>query len=623
MTKKNLTGILFYIILLLFSTSAFTQEISVNFDSDNWQLYGGQKTEFLGRKCLMGTAILKDVTFENGIIEVDIAFTPESRSYAGFIFRMQDTRNFENFYIRPHREPFYPDALQYTPVINGISSWQLYSGTGMTNECDIPENEWVRLKMVVAGAQAKVYLVDMEKPALEIKYLQHGRSSGNIGLYGQANGTAYFSNFKYKIDNSIKFEPAAEIETDPGTITEWNISQNYRLTEVNLESYPENSRLQEIKWEKIKCLPGGLVDISRYRGRTGAEADFVYIKTNIFSDRDKNKLYYFGYSDIITIFLNGEMMFTGNSAYQSRDRSFVGIVGYNDGVNLPLKKGNNELLLLLGESFGGWGFKFREANAVFEDKSLTKKWELKKDLRMPESALYDKERNIIYVTSFDRDGRRGQQFISRVTTDGKIETLKWVDGLVRPTGITIFKDKLYAVERTGVAVIDINTGKIIERLPIPGAVFPNDVEIDKDGIIYVSDNVKSIIYRYINEKFEEWLTGGEVIRPNGLGMFNNKLYFGTTGFPALYSADLKNGKITKIAQFDFGAIDGIKMDKNGNFLVAIYRGGRLYRVSPSGQITKLLHSPDTYCADFDYIAEHNLIVIPSLTGYKIHTYEYK
>jgi hypothetical protein len=65
-----------------------------------------------------------------------------------------------------------------------------------------------------------------------------------------------------------------------------------------------------------------------------------------------------GYSDEVTVFLNGRPLFTGRSAYRyRRDPGFPGIMDVeDDGVYLELKRGRNELVLGVAEYFGGWGF---------------------------------------------------------------------------------------------------------------------------------------------------------------------------------------------------------------------------------------------------------------------------
>jgi hypothetical protein len=89
----------------------------------------------------------------------------------------------------------------------------------------------------------------------------------------------------------------------------------------------------------------------------------LYARTNIESDRDHVKKLYIGYSDEVTVFLNGKILFRGRSAQNFRDPGFLGIVNpENDAVYLPLKKGGNELLLAVSELGGGWGFICRLAD---------------------------------------------------------------------------------------------------------------------------------------------------------------------------------------------------------------------------------------------------------------------
>ncbi|HYU99818.1 MAG TPA: hypothetical protein VE977_13390, partial [Pyrinomonadaceae bacterium] len=83
----------------------------------------------------------------------------------------------------------------------------------------------------------------------------------------------------------------------------------------------------------------------------------VYARTNIDSDREQVKKLYLGYSDEVSVFLNGKILFRGRSAQNFRDPGFLGIVNpENDTVYLPLKKGSNELMLAVSELGGGWGF---------------------------------------------------------------------------------------------------------------------------------------------------------------------------------------------------------------------------------------------------------------------------
>jgi hypothetical protein len=89
----------------------------------------------------------------------------------------------------------------------------------------------------------------------------------------------------------------------------------------------------------------------------------LYARTRIDSDRDQVKKLEIGYSDDVSVFLNGRILYRGRSAQSFRDPGFLGIVNpENDTVYLPLKKGGNEVVLALSELGGGWGFICRLAD---------------------------------------------------------------------------------------------------------------------------------------------------------------------------------------------------------------------------------------------------------------------
>lgn len=136
------------IILLLSSCLVKSQTKSVPFSDENWDLSSAKKVTHLNKDAVMGTAYLNDVNLQEGIIEVDIATKSRSRSYPGVLFRMANKYNYERVYIRPHRSPFYDDALQYAPTFNAVDSWQLYSGIGNTASIDIQPDVWNYLKII-------------------------------------------------------------------------------------------------------------------------------------------------------------------------------------------------------------------------------------------------------------------------------------------------------------------------------------------------------------------------------------------------------------------------------------------------------------------------------------------
>lgn len=163
------------------------------------------------------------------------------------------------------------------------------------------------------------------------------------------------------------------------TLTKWSLSPSYDALARNLEHPLSPAEIAATKWQDVEAEPPGFVVIYRYREaphpRVTFQGDFskrlepqpgmkvVYARTNISSDRDQVKKLFLGYSDDISVFLNGKILWRGRSAQGFRDPGFLGIVNpENDAVYLPLKKGSNELMLAVSELGGGWGFICRWAD---------------------------------------------------------------------------------------------------------------------------------------------------------------------------------------------------------------------------------------------------------------------
>jgi len=349
------------------------QSLSVPPDSPRWTLEGKAKpAEYQGRKSLFldgGAATLKDFEMRDGVIDVDVA-TPANRGFFGIQFRIANDVNAEWIYLRQHKSGL-PDAMQYTPVLNTGLNWQIYNGPGFTGAVDIPKDVWFHLRLEVVGAQAKLYVKDMDKPTLVMDDLKSGVQKGQVAL-AVLTGATYFSNFEVRttLDTPWERHPPP---MPAGTLTKWSLSPSYDALARNLErplSKPESSA---IPWQDVEAEPPGFVVIYRYREAphpmVSFQGDFskrlepqpgmkvIYAKTSIDSDRDQMKKLYIGYSDDVSVFLNGKILFRGRSAQNFRDPGFLGIVNpENDAVYLPLKKGKNELMLALSELGGGWGF---------------------------------------------------------------------------------------------------------------------------------------------------------------------------------------------------------------------------------------------------------------------------
>jgi hypothetical protein len=363
------------------------QTLSLPPDSSRWQLEGqARPAEYQRRKCLLldgGTALIKGLEMRDAVIDVDVA-TPASRGFFGIDFRLTDTgADGERVYLRQHKSG-YPDAMQYTPVLNTGANWQIYNGPGFTGPVDIPKDVWFHLRLEAAGAQAKLYVKDMNTPALAMDDLKSGVQKGQVALY-VLTGETYFSNFQLRETPPAPWQ-RHQPPMPPDTLTTWSLSPAYDASSRNLEQPLSSSDQAGMTWQPVEAEAPGFVVIYRYREaphlRVTFQSDFstrlqpqpgtkvVYARTTIAADRDEIRKLYIGYSDDVSVFLNGRILYRGRSAQSFRDPGFLGIVNpENDAVYLPLTRGTNELMLAVSELGGGWGFICRLVDATGPERS--------------------------------------------------------------------------------------------------------------------------------------------------------------------------------------------------------------------------------------------------------------
>lgn len=611
---------------------------AVPFSSDRWRIVAGDVLEYMGRDCLEGTAILEDVEFVDGTIEVDIVMDGR-RSYPGVVFRVQPGGEYERFYIRPHRAGLYPDAMQYTPVFHNLAGWQLYNGHGYTAGVEIPRDEWVPVRIEVEGREASVFVGDALRPQLVVTDLKHGISGGGIGLLGPTDGSACFSDFRYRVREPA--EPPSPDNAGPrggespeGTVLDWQISRVLPADRVDRSAYPRFFAIFAAGWQDAPVEPSGLVDISRLHGRSGAAPDLVFARTFVNAEERQDIELQLGYSDEVDVFLNGRKVFSAANGYQYRDPSALGIVGLYDRLNLTLEKGVNEIFVMVTETFGGWALMARadgELGMPVKDHSrLEKVWETERSLLTPESVQYDPRREVLYVSSFDVNYASDPEptgFISRIGLDGTVIDREWVAGLDAPTGMGILDDRLYVLERGFLTEIDIDGGEVRARHAIPDSDFLNDMTVAADGSIYMTDtrpsaHADSRIYRFKDGEVEVWLDGPEINRANGLWAHDGELLVGNTGDGSLEAVDLATRHVRKVVTLGAGVVDGIRVDPQGNYLVSHWEG-QVYVVSPRGEVVEVLDTlPEATdnTADFEFIPESRLLIIPTFLGNRVVAY---
>ena len=368
-----------YLTTLLFLTSilandGMSQTNQVSFSDPAWDFTNAGESQVVNHKgrtslYLEGKAFLNTANFSDGIIEVDVT-TPVPRAFAGILFRTQSPTEYEEMYIRLHKSGS-PDAIQYTPVFNDVAGWQLYGPGDGWGMAAFDKNEWILLRVEVSGDHIRIF-AGQSSDAVLLTRLRRSDKSGGLGLWALFG--AYFSNFRY---TSKEMPPSDLItpETDNNVITHWELSEAFRASEINVTDL---SSAEQTNWQAVTSNPNGLVNLSRYlpgddfqnlpaEGQVdGRPPITAFAKTTITSDSDQIKKLQFGYSDDVVILLNDKPIFTGKSGFRARDPLFQGMIGYHDALFLDLKEGENELVFIVTERFGGWGLmaKFEDSGGV-------------------------------------------------------------------------------------------------------------------------------------------------------------------------------------------------------------------------------------------------------------------
>ena len=158
-------------------------------------------------------ALLKDIVFHEGIIEVEVAGRPlpnavaGARGFIGIAFRIKkDLSAFECIYIRPtngraEQQIRRNRASQYF----SYPDWKfdrLRTEVPGHYEAyvDLVTGAWTKIKIEVQGGKSRLYVHDHEQPTLVINDLKHGPNlKGGLGLYIDNGTEGFFKNLKIDI----------------------------------------------------------------------------------------------------------------------------------------------------------------------------------------------------------------------------------------------------------------------------------------------------------------------------------------------------------------------------------------------------------------------------------------
>lgn len=351
-----MTKILYSIIAIFSLQIAFGQNSPTKIDmlNANWtvpkdaifEMFDNRETLLLKR----GRATVKNLQFTNGTIEVDV-YAKTIRSFAGITFRKKND-NMEEVYMRMHKSS-QVDAVQYTPIFNNESNWQLYRE--YQAKVTFKNTGWNTLRIDLNNQSAEVFVND--KKVMTLDNLRTDQNSGEIGLFALFSNR--FSNFRITPKEVIeKVKKDSSMPIDSTIITKWNITKAYPY---NAEKLYFKDFLKE-NYITVNTETSGLLPISKYIKKSSSgnyernAENYIVASTTVYINNDETKLFSFDYSDKIIVYLNGKILFKGNNAFRTKGIQYMGHIDISTNtLYLPLIKGVNKIHCVVIDKANGWG----------------------------------------------------------------------------------------------------------------------------------------------------------------------------------------------------------------------------------------------------------------------------
>ncbi len=255
--------------------------------------------------------------------------------------------------------------------------------------------------------------------------------------------------------------------------------------------------------------------------------------------------------------------------------------------------------------------------------SLEQVWASDTLLQTPESVIYDKNHDVLYVSNINLNPweKDGNGFISKMDLNGNIIKLKWIEGLDGPKGMGIVGNSLFTADIDKVVEINIEEGEIINRYVCEDSSSNlNDITTSPDGSVYISGSGNGKIYQLKDGELKSVVE--DIFQsPNGLYFNSGKLLILGSHSQQLKSLDLNSNNSSILAD-SLGSADGIVSIGNGNYLTSDWLG-EIFYISSKHQRTKLLDTRKNKinAADIGYIMDKNLLLVPTFFNNRVVAYK--
>jgi len=166
----------------------------------------------------------------------------------------------------------------------------------------------------------------------------------------------------------------------------------------------------------------------------------------------------------------------------------------------------------------------------------------------------------------------------------------------KPYGVEMYKGKIYVcdIRNPGLVVLDLvkRQTRIMTTRGLGGMSQPTDIAISPDGMKYVADAVRGLIFVFDNNERHVKSFGHEGFKPVGIAVHGDDLYVCDFGTQSVLVMNRFDGSIVRTIGGPGGEDGyfirplGIDVDDNGYVYVSDVIKCRLQRFDPEGNLVK-------------------------------------
>jgi hypothetical protein len=274
--------------------------------------------------------------------------------------------------------------------------------------------------------------------------------------------------------------------------------------------------------------------------------------------------------------------------------------------------------------------KAEQAAAPPPDTAMT----VRDSFKTPESVLYDAAADIYLVTNINGapTTKDDNGFISKVSPDGHVIALKFIDGsadsvtLNAPKGMGIHGDTLFVADIDAIRMFDRSTGHPLGAMEVRGATFLNDVDAWRDGTLWFTDSglkadfsasgTDAIYRRGTSGPTHQVAHGADLGRPNGILADSSGATVVTFGSGEAYHVDFQ-GHRTALAKPPHGQLDGVVRLADGTLLISSWEDSSVVGMKPGEAMYMMVQQGIESPADIGFDTKRHRLLVPSFNGNRV------